>query len=147
MRPLELTDLQSVRRFVDDVNYRLRPYDPLLAYGPLKTAVIMFGVAASTRWADDGITVNTLNPGAIATSLQRRGGGRLATPVELQKTPAQGASTPLLLATSPQPDGVGFVPIVRVGRLGEPATRTELGRGLRHTLRSLRTRKQIAGSS
>jgi hypothetical protein len=31
----------------------------------------------------------------------------LATPVELQKTPAQGASTTLLLATSPQLEGVG----------------------------------------
>lgn len=55
----------------DDVNFRFRPYDPLLAYGQSKTAVVLFGVAASSRWADDGITVNTLNPGAIATPLQR----------------------------------------------------------------------------
>jgi NAD(P)-dependent dehydrogenase (short-subunit alcohol dehydrogenase family) len=91
----------------DDLGFRFRPYDPLLAYAQSKTAVILFGVAASARWADDGITVNTLNPGAIATPLQRHVGGALATPVELQKTPAQGASTTLLLATSPQLDGVG----------------------------------------
>jgi len=91
----------------DDVNFHFRPYDPLLAYGQSKTAVILFGVAASGRWASDGITVNTLNPGAIATPLQRHVGGKLATPAELQKTPAQGASTTLLLATSPQLDGVG----------------------------------------
>jgi NAD(P)-dependent dehydrogenase (short-subunit alcohol dehydrogenase family) len=91
----------------DDVNFRFRPYDPLLAYGQSKTAVILFGVAASARWADDGITVNTLNPGAIATPLQRHVGGRLATPVDLQKSPAQGAATTLLLATSPQLKGVG----------------------------------------
>jgi NAD(P)-dependent dehydrogenase (short-subunit alcohol dehydrogenase family) len=47
----------------DDINFRFRPYDPLLAYGQSKTAVVLFGVAASSRWADDGITVNTLNPG------------------------------------------------------------------------------------
>ena len=91
----------------DDVNFRFRPYDPLQAYGQSKTAVILFGVGASLRWADDGITVNTLNPGAIATPLQRHVGGRLATPVELQKTPAQGAATTLLLATSPLLEGIG----------------------------------------
>ncbi|GAA3553028.1 SDR family NAD(P)-dependent oxidoreductase [Microlunatus spumicola] len=91
----------------DDLGFRFRPYDPVQAYGQSKTAVILFGVAASSRWADDGITVNTLNPGAIATSLQRHVGGRLATPVELQKTPAQGAATTVLLATSPLLEGVG----------------------------------------
>lgn len=91
----------------DDINFRFRPYDPTQAYGQSKTAVILFGVAASSRWADDGITVNTLNPGAIATPLQRHVGGKLATPLELQKTPAQGASTTVLLATSPQLSGIG----------------------------------------
>lgn len=91
----------------DDINFRFRPYDPLLAYGQSKTAVILFGVAASARWANDGIRVNSLNPGAIATELQRHVGGKLATPLELQKTPQQGASTTLLLATSAQLDGIG----------------------------------------
>ena len=91
----------------DDISFRFRPYDPLQAYGQSKTAVILSAVAASSRWADDGITVNTLNPGAIATPLQRHVGGTLATPVELQKTPAQGAATTLLLATSPQLEGIG----------------------------------------
>lgn len=91
----------------DDINFRFRPYDPTQAYGQSKTAVILFGVAASERWADDGITVNSLNPGAIATPLQRHVGGKLATPLDLQKTPAQGASTTVLLATSPLLDGIG----------------------------------------
>jgi NAD(P)-dependent dehydrogenase (short-subunit alcohol dehydrogenase family) len=90
----------------DGINFRFRPYDPLQAYGQSKTAVILFGVAASSRWADDGITVNSLNPGAIATPLQRHTGGKLATPLHLQKTPAQGAATTVLLATSPQLEGV-----------------------------------------
>ncbi|MDV6261862.1 SDR family NAD(P)-dependent oxidoreductase [Rhodococcoides yunnanense] len=90
-----------------DINFRFRTYDPVQAYGQSKTAVVLFGVAASARWENDGITVNTLNPGAIATSLQRHVGGKLATPVELQKTPAQGASTSVLLATDPHLAGIG----------------------------------------
>ncbi|OZC81757.1 oxidoreductase [Rhodococcus sp. 06-412-2C] len=90
-----------------DINFRFRPYDPVQAYGQSKTAVVLFGVAASARWGNDGITVNTLNPGAIATSLQRHVGGKLATPVELQKTPAQGASTSVFLATNPHLAGIG----------------------------------------
>lgn len=91
----------------DDIDFRFRPYDPLQAYGQSKTAVVLFGVAATSQWADDGITVNSVNPGAIATSLQRHVGGTLATPIDLQKTPAQGASTSVMVATSGQLDGIG----------------------------------------
>ncbi|MEL4317484.1 SDR family NAD(P)-dependent oxidoreductase [Leifsonia sp. YIM 134122] len=90
----------------DDINFSFRPYDPRLAYGQSKTAVILFGVGASRRWADDGITVNTLNPGAIATPLQRHVGGKLATPDDQQKTAEQGAATTVLLAVSPLLHGV-----------------------------------------
>ncbi|MCS5717760.1 SDR family NAD(P)-dependent oxidoreductase [Herbiconiux sp. CPCC 205763] len=90
----------------DDINFNFRPYDPRLAYGQSKTAVILFGVGARLRWAHDGITVNTLNPGAIATPLQRHVGGTLATPEDQQKTAEQGAATTLLLATSPLLDGI-----------------------------------------
>lgn len=90
----------------DDINFNFRPYDPRLAYGQSKTAVILFGVGARLRWADDGITVNSLNPGAIATPLQRHVGGKLATPEDQQKTAEQGAATTLLLATSPLLTGV-----------------------------------------
>jgi NAD(P)-dependent dehydrogenase (short-subunit alcohol dehydrogenase family) len=91
----------------DDMNFNFRPYDPILAYGQSKTAVILFGVGASIRWAHDGITVNSVNPGAIATPLQRHVGGKLATPVDLQKSPEQGASTTILVATSPLLEGIG----------------------------------------
>lgn len=90
----------------DDINFDFRPYDPRLAYGQSKTAVILFGVGARHRWADDGITVNTLNPGAIATPLQRHVGGKLATPADQQKTTEQGAATTVLLAASPLLEGV-----------------------------------------
>jgi len=45
---------------------------------------------------NDGITSNALNPGAIATELQKHTGG-LKTPVERRKTPQQGAATSVLL--------------------------------------------------
>jgi NAD(P)-dependent dehydrogenase (short-subunit alcohol dehydrogenase family) len=91
----------------DDLHFRFRPYDPLLAYAQSKTAAILFAVGATARWANDGITANALNPGAIATNLQRHVGGKLVTPPERQKTPEQGAATSVLLATSPELEGIG----------------------------------------
>ena len=90
----------------DDIHFDFRPYDPWLAYGQSKTANILFAVGATARWARDGISANALNPGAIATDLQRYVDGRLATPLELQKTPQQGAATSVLLASSPALAGV-----------------------------------------
>ena len=84
----------------DDIDYRFRPYDPLPAYAQSKTAEILFAVGATERWAGDGIVVNAVNPGAIATDLQRHVGGKLATPVDQQKTVQQGASTSIFAAVS-----------------------------------------------
>jgi NAD(P)-dependent dehydrogenase (short-subunit alcohol dehydrogenase family) len=89
----------------DDIDFRFRPYDPLLAYGQSKTASALFAVGAAKRWADDGITVNAVMPGAIATGLQKHTGG-LKTPPERQKTVQQGAATSIFAATSPLLEGV-----------------------------------------
>lgn len=89
----------------DDIHFMFRPYDPWLAYGQSKTASILFAVGATAHWFRDGITANALMPGAIATNLQRHTGG-LKTPPERQKTPAQGAATSVLLATSPLLKGI-----------------------------------------
>lgn len=91
----------------DDVNFRFRPYDPLLAYGQSKSATILFAVEATARWSADGIYANACNPGAILTNLQRHVGGTLRTPPEYQKTVEQGAATSVLLAASPLLEGVG----------------------------------------
>ena len=40
-------------------------YEKYLAYGQSKTANVLFAVEAARRWAEDGITVNALNPGRI----------------------------------------------------------------------------------
>jgi NAD(P)-dependent dehydrogenase (short-subunit alcohol dehydrogenase family) len=60
----------------DDINFRFRPYDPLLAYGQSKTANVLFAVGATSRWSEHGIYANALNPGAIQSNLQRHVGGR-----------------------------------------------------------------------
>lgn len=90
----------------DDLHFAFRPYDPWAAYGQSKTANVLFAVGVTERWGGDGITSNSLMPGAIATNLQRHTGGA-RTPPEQRKTPEQGAATSVLLATSPLLDGVG----------------------------------------
>jgi NAD(P)-dependent dehydrogenase (short-subunit alcohol dehydrogenase family) len=97
----------------DDINFASRPYDPMLAYGQSKTANVLFAVGATRHWAEDGITANAVHPGAIAaTNLSR-----YLDPDYLEqlrtsgtyryKTPEQGAATSVLVATSPQLEGVG----------------------------------------
>lgn len=91
--------------FWDDPDFNFIPYNPLLSYAQSKTACILLSVAIARKWHTDGITSNALNPGAIATNLQRHT-GRLQTPEHLRKTIEQGAATTVLLAASPLLDGV-----------------------------------------
>jgi NAD(P)-dependent dehydrogenase (short-subunit alcohol dehydrogenase family) len=58
-----------------DLDSRLRPYDPRQAYAESKTAAVMLAVEATRRWSADGIYANAVNPGAIATGLQKYTGG------------------------------------------------------------------------
>jgi NAD(P)-dependent dehydrogenase (short-subunit alcohol dehydrogenase family) len=90
----------------DDFDFNFLRYDPFLAYAQSKTACILLAVEATRRWAVDGIFANALNPGAIATKLQRHTGG-LKSPPELHKTIGQGAATSVLVATSPLLEGIG----------------------------------------
>jgi NAD(P)-dependent dehydrogenase (short-subunit alcohol dehydrogenase family) len=90
----------------DDMHFDFMPYDPLVAYGQSKTACALLAVEATRRWAEHKIFANALNPGAIATNLQKHTGG-LKTPPERRKTTAQGAATSVLLAASPLLEGIG----------------------------------------
>ena len=97
----------------DDIHYLHRPYNPSTAYAQSKTANVLFGVEASQRFADDGITVNAAMPGGIRTALQRHVDiadlERLAaqTGSVRWKTAPQGAATSAMVATSSLLDGVG----------------------------------------
>jgi NAD(P)-dependent dehydrogenase (short-subunit alcohol dehydrogenase family) len=101
-----------------DPHFEQRPYDPMTAYAQSKTADVLLAVGLSRRWAADGITANSCEPGWIHTNLTRHmdpatmralgamdADGNLLTP-DFYKTPAQGAATTVLLAASPLADGV-----------------------------------------
>jgi NAD(P)-dependent dehydrogenase (short-subunit alcohol dehydrogenase family) len=90
----------------DDLHFKFLPYDPFVAYGQSKSACALMAVEITRRWAGDGIFSNSLNPGAIATNLQKHTGG-LKTPPERRKTPEQGAATSVLLAASPLLEAIG----------------------------------------
>jgi NAD(P)-dependent dehydrogenase (short-subunit alcohol dehydrogenase family) len=101
----------------EDIHFEHREYDPWLAYGQSKTANVLFAVEAARRWAGDGITANALMPGAIRTNLQRYVENDPATQERwaeaersgtfFWKTSEQGAATSVLVATSPQLEGIG----------------------------------------
>jgi NAD(P)-dependent dehydrogenase (short-subunit alcohol dehydrogenase family) len=91
----------------DDVNFTTRTYDPLDAYGQSKTANVLFAVEAAKRWAEHGIIVNAVHPGAIMeTNLSRHMPAELlatakSTSHQTFKTLSQGAATTIVVATSP----------------------------------------------
>ncbi|MEV6814421.1 SDR family NAD(P)-dependent oxidoreductase [Micromonospora sp. NPDC051296] len=118
----------------EDIHFQRRDYEPWAAYGQSKTANVLFAVAASRRWADDGILVNALHPGGIRTNLQRYVTEEELTRLRAQsgpaapawKTPEQGAATSVLVATSPLLDGIGgryFEDCQQAGP-NQPGTRT-----------------------
>ena len=101
----------------EDPNYRNRPYDKWEAYGQSKTANALFAVGFNHRFADKGITANSVMPGGIMTPLQRHlpreemiefgwidEDGKVA---EGFKTPEQGASTSVWAAVAPELEGIG----------------------------------------
>ena len=96
----------------DDLNFAIRPYDPMLAYGQSKTANVLFAVEAAHRWASDGISANAVHPGAvIETNLARDlDPDSLAAAIETAgyeyKTREQGAATSVLVAASPLLEGI-----------------------------------------
>jgi NAD(P)-dependent dehydrogenase (short-subunit alcohol dehydrogenase family) len=97
----------------DDLNFTSRPYDPWLGYGQSKTANVLFAVEATRRWTDDGITANAVHPGAIAgTNLSRHMDPETLANLRNSslyryKTIDQGAATSVLVAASPQLEGIG----------------------------------------
>ncbi|BBB00968.1 putative short chain dehydrogenase [Actinacidiphila reveromycinica] len=94
----------------DDLHFVRRAYDPQTAYAQSKTANSLFAVEATRRWASDGVVANAVNPGGVATGLQRNFTPRQrasldaaeAAGVFTYKTVAQGAATTLVAAVSPE---------------------------------------------
>ncbi len=99
----------------DDVHFHHRPYDPQIAYAQSKTADSLFAVEATRRWEADGIVANAVNPGGVATGLQRSFSpaqresldAAEAAGVFTYKTLSQGAATTLVAAVAPEFAGIG----------------------------------------
>ena len=97
---LDFDDLQSERN-----------YSGQQAYGQSKLANVMFTYELARRLAGTGVTATAAHPGVVATSFGTEDQAahlgimiRVARP--FMKTPAQGALTPVYLASSPQAEGV-----------------------------------------
>lgn len=94
----------------DDLHFEHRSYHPQIAYAQSKTANSLFAVEATRRWAIDGIVANSVNPGGVATGLQRNFtthqkeslNAAEAAGVFTYKTIEQGTATTIVAAVSPQ---------------------------------------------
>lgn len=101
----------------DDCNFEKQPYDKWLAYGQAKTAMSLFGVALTKRFADQGLTSNAVHPGMVMTNLGRHmtredvkdmvKGSAMADRKMVYLTAEQGAATQVWAATSPALAGKG----------------------------------------
>lgn len=94
----------------DDLHFERRAYDPQIAYAQSKTANSLFAVEATRLWASDGIVTNAVNPGGVATGLQRNFTARQkasldaaeAAGVFSYKSVGQGAATTVVAAVAPE---------------------------------------------
>ncbi len=119
----------------EDIHFERREYNKWTAYGQAKSANALMALGLHLRYRDQGITANAVHPGGIMTGLQKflpieemRALGWLKaddTPLDLFKTPAQGASTSVWAATAPALKGRGglYLEDCRQGVPAEPGNR------------------------
>ena len=97
---INFEDLQSTRR-----------YSGMTAYGQSKLANVLFTYELARRLIDTGITANALHPGLVRTGLGTKHIYCLLIPfvwlgLRMGMSPEDGAKTSLLLASSPELEGV-----------------------------------------
>ena len=111
-RIVSVSSTAHMRSGIDfgDLHFERRNYDPQIAYAQSKTANSLFAVEATRLWASDGIVANAVNPGGVATGLQRNFTAQQkqsldaaeAAGVFKYKTVQQGAATTMVAAVAPQ---------------------------------------------
>jgi NAD(P)-dependent dehydrogenase (short-subunit alcohol dehydrogenase family) len=119
----------------DDIHFERRDYNKWKAYGQAKSANALMSLGLQLRHGGDGITANAVHPGGIMTGLQKflpleemRALGWLKaddTPLDIFKTPQQGAATSVWAATAPELNGRGglYLEDCRQGLPAEPTNR------------------------
>jgi retinol dehydrogenase-14 len=95
---------------VDDLQGK-RNYSGQRAYSQSKLANVMFTYELARRLAGTGVTATVLHPGVVRTGFGAEDqAAYLAVMIRVarlfMKTPAQGAGTPIYLASSPQVEGI-----------------------------------------
>jgi len=103
---------------LDDLNYRERAYDKFEAYGHAKLCANLLAVEFTRRHAAQGIIMNAVTPGGVATNLGRH--VTFADAVQLgwvnedgtlpqgkMRTPAEGAASAVWAAIAPELEGRG----------------------------------------
>jgi len=102
---------QSMGRIAFDDLQGARNYSGQRAYNQSKLANVMFTNELARRLQDTGVTANSVHPGVVRTNFGAEDQAWFFTVVSrvvrpLLKTPAQGAQTPIYLASSPEVEGV-----------------------------------------
>ncbi len=120
----------------DDIHFERREYNKWKAYGQAKSANALFALGLHLKYGAAGVTANAVHPGGIMTGLQKflpleemRAMGWLKpddTPLDIFKSPAQGASTSVWAATAPALKGKGgmYLEDCRQGVPAEPTNRS-----------------------
>jgi NAD(P)-dependent dehydrogenase (short-subunit alcohol dehydrogenase family) len=100
----------------DDIHFTQTPYEKWTAYAQAKTANALFALGLDMKYQDQGLRAFSVHPGGILTPLQRHlpneemqalgwtdaDGNLSEQAAAMFKTPAQGCTTTLWAATSPQ---------------------------------------------
>ena len=105
---------------LDDLNYAHRDYEKFEAYGHAKLCANLMAVEHTRRHAAEGVTMNVVTPGGVATNLGRhvtfedavrlgwvREDGTL--PSGRMRNAGEGAASPVWAAVAPELEGVGGV--------------------------------------
>ncbi len=123
----------------EDIHFERREYNKWKAYGQAKSANALFALGLHLKYGAAkggiGISANAVHPGGIMTGLQKflpleemRALGWLKaddTPLDIFKSPAQGAATSVWAATAPELKGQGgmYLEDCRQGLPAEPSNR------------------------
>lgn len=95
----------------DDLDFRKEGYVGIKAYARSKLANILFAYELARRLANNGVTVNALHPGHVATDIWRNDFSFIGPALKwitglFSLSPEQGAESTIYLATSPEVEGI-----------------------------------------